>query len=617
MYRIYIGNIEVSENNIDGFDSIKIKKNLSPVYWGYWNEDGFGLSDSNSNAKVTITDRLAVSFIKKEFEKNGYAAKVPVVILNQSTGQRVELLIDYSEYAEPNCCDIECAFMPKGGGLLLKSREKIEYPIQLTETIQVPIRPVPLNVQFKVQSDTYDSTIGIFNHYAPVTVSENSYSNGTSSQVNIGESKPFLKVFSSDCVQVIGSVKINISSGISAEFKAILMVNSTETLIDTFPITTELTEQTITINTSLDLKDGDELSLKLVTEDVINDFQVVYDDSSVGITVQKCINKEIEWRNVKAVSVRNAFKKIIQSATNSTNSIGTYLFDDCLFDGYLTNNEGLQNKISSITVSFSKLFEELNNKYPSSVDVNGTINIMARCEFINKQNPTKVQAVDITRTINQDLLYSDVKIGYNNWKPDNIFGSMEHNSTRVFQSDYTTSSKSLSLLNDWSSSSLLISEQILKEKQKEEIHWIVVNKQTLKAETNEFISSNIYLADRAINMRITPTRNLERWKYFMLNNLDFASGTGNYTFESTDTYNCGCMESTGKIDETMSLEVMPIIGKFVYNFSVDSCSINLSALKGCIAFEYCGKTKLGLVSSVEYSISQVSNEEIKVEVIEL
>ena len=54
-YRIYIANFEVQERLIDGFDSIKVQKDLKDVYWGYWNEDGFGFG-TEGGTTVTIMD---------------------------------------------------------------------------------------------------------------------------------------------------------------------------------------------------------------------------------------------------------------------------------------------------------------------------------------------------------------------------------------------------------------------------------------------------------------------------------------------------------------------------------------------------------------------------------
>ena len=232
------------------------------------------------------------------------------------------------------------------------------------------------------------------------------------------------------------------------------------------------------------------------------------------------------------------------------------------------------------------------------------------------KTPYKLDPILISRVVNSDLLYSNIKIGYNNWKSESKFGALEYNSTREYQTDYIISSSSLSLLNDWSSSSSIISEQIRKKKEKDEIHWIVCNKEGV-AETNEYITAGIYQNDRAINLRILPVRNLNRWRKFMLTNALFISGAGDYTFSSSDEYSCDEIEEAQVIAEDQDIIHQPIIGNFIYNLELDSCGIDIGRLKGCVSFTYCGVEKKGFVKSLEYAISQTKSELIYLQVIEL
>ena len=617
-YRIYISNFEVQESNIDGFDSIKVKKDLSDTYWGYWNEDGFGFGTEGST-KVTIKDQLVSSYVKKVFDRDGFSAEIPVIIINEDSGQRVELLIDFSDYSEMDCCYIQCSFRPKGGGDLLRSREKVEYPLQLTETIRVPIRDLPSQVNFSVTNSIYSGGTGdSLSHYIPLIVGENAFDSGTPNNVVIGEEKQFVTFNTDDCISIVGSVKVSGSSNTSGLFYAYLKIGATTYLIGSYPINSTLTEQTITIEYDTDVTVTDQASLYITSSIASSLFQFAYDASSAGISIQRCESTPIEWKEVKAISVKNAFKTIIGNSTNQISSLSKYIFDDCLFDGYLTNNDGLQGFISTINVSLIKLFDELNNKYPSSIDINGlNVNVLARCEFIKCGTPYEIFPTDINRDVNSALLYSNVKVGYNNWKSESKFGSLEYNSTREYATDYAISSNSLSLLNDWSSSSSIISEQIRKKKEKEEIHWIVVNKETNDAETDEYISTDVFDSDKAINLRIAPTRNLSRWRKFILSNLKFIGGSGNYNLYTDNEYECNCQEEAGIIDESQDINSESILGKFVYNIELDSCSVDISRLKGCVSFLYCEEKKVGIVKSVEYSISQTSAETIIIKVIEL
>lgn len=616
MYRIYIDSFELNEAEIEGFDSLSINKGISERYFGYWNADGFGFSESSSDDKITVKNIEISTYIRELFEVNGFSTEITVKIINETTNQETTLLIDFSTYSEINCCYVSFALRPFGGGDLIRTRDEIEYPLQLTEEIEVPLRELPNVVNFKVQNQSFNALNGVsINHSIPLIVAENNYSNATSNTVGTNEDSPFFISNSEQCIDINGTIKVNVLGNITGSFNAYVVTENVKYLIDTFPITATLTEQTITIVGQFDLDAGDTVKLRIEGGNGFAEF--TYDDGSTGINIQKCETGAIVWKKIKAISLKNAFKSVISQMSGGLSTLGQYYFDNCFFDSYLTNNDGLQNSIGRINVSFFKLFDELNNKFPTSINVeNGVVDIISRCDFFTCDNPYLINLENIEKEINQDLVYSSVKAGYNNWKADSAFSSLEYNGKREFQSTYSLSSRSLSLLNDWSASSSIITEQIIKNKEKEEIHWIIVNKSTLKAETNECITANVFDNDRAINLRITPTRNLERHSKFLLNKLSFASGEGNYNFNSTDTCNCDCF-SSALIDETQDINKESVFGKFLYKGTVNSCDVQLSELKGCVMFEECGNNRIGFIKNVSYKTSQTGSETIDLEIIEL
>lgn len=607
-FEIYIDKFRLREEDIDGFESFSIEKGIDDTFWGYWNNDGIGIATSEADLKIEIKDQNVANYIKKKFEKDGFNAVVTGKFIDKANNNSFEMLVDFGTYAEIGCCNVSFSFRAKGSGDLIRAREKVDYGIQLTTNIEVPLRDLPTVVNYEGQDVIYIGD-GSMNHYIPLKVTENSFTGGTASDVNIGASNAFFVSNIDSCITLTGSISFTARSNNAGNFGVYL----NNELIDTFPINETVTTQTVVLNKNINVLPNEGVELE-IRSSFNSNFNFTYSKSLVVINISKCTDAPIEWKTVKAISVREAFAQLLRNTGNAT--LEEYIFDDCFFDGYLTNNKGLIGESSIINVNLFKLFEELNNKYPASLSIEGNkAYLRARCDFLKCVKPYKLKAKEVSREINEDIVYSSVKVGYNNWKPDNKFGGVEHNGKRDYQSTYGLSTKTLSLLNDWSSSSSIISEQIRKEKSSEEIHWIVVDKATLRAETDEYISTDLAQSDRLINLRITPARNAKRWAKFINNDLVFTTGEGNYNYTSTDEYECGCKEVEGVVDENANIRTESMLDPFVYKFSLEKCTTDINRLKGCVQFEYCGKTKIGIVSGVKYSTD--TNEDVEVEVIGL
>jgi hypothetical protein len=596
---ILIDNFELPESDIVGFDAIKIERFISETYWGYWNNDGYGFSNESSSTKITIENEEIVGYIKRVFERDGFDAVVRVTIINEQT---ISLLLDFSMYGEPTCCTLEIGFKPSGGGELLRNKDKVLYPVELTETIKVPIRNLPSIVNFKVLGENVASIVTASpNHYIPLVKTDDNFVDSTSRSVMAHDSAPFFTSDVEQCIELTGSIKVNASSADLGDFTVYLKSDSDIYEIDSFPLTSVLVQHTITVNHTLQVQPGEQITLYIESANS-STFQYVYDDASDGISIIKCELSAIEWRDVKAISLRSAFNSIINRASKGAISLRTYLFDSEVFDIFLTSNEGLQNKVSTINVSLFKLFDELNNKYPTSIDISGSkVDIYRRENFVKIERPYNLEVIDVTREVNSDLLYSDVKVGYNSWKADNTnFGSIEYNGTRNYESE--VNGTELSMLNDWSASASEINQCLNKLQARDQTFSIVVIKNSMTAETNEYIGADVYQPDRAVNLRITPTRNLKRMAKFILTDLEFASGDGNYNFGSHD-------QIEGVIDENGALSSEAVIGKFKYKFSLENAE--LSKLKKCVSFDYCGNLVYAFMTKVTYSSGDIECEAIE------
>lgn len=598
-----IDNITIKSTQSILLSDIETVKEFDKFYFGFIHGDGIGIGSQSKDLKITITEENVVNYIKYKL-KGGLGTKITVTLDDSTT-----YLIDTISVKD-DCCSVSFTLKPNTSVFDVFQNEKTKYIIPLDETISVPVKTLPDKATFK-GVDKIETTKS---HVVPFLINESPVELGIVKDTNI-EQVFIFSPSSTDTYRIYGAIKTTVYSSVNGVFIVALEIDGKQTIIETLPTTTTNEALTIAIDVSLPIPSNSTVYLKTITS-LVGDFQIQYDDTS-NLTIEKESQSTIEWKSVKAVSVRNGFKTIIEKSSGGKVSLNRYIFDNDFFDGYLTNNKGLVNNQSFVNVSLKDLFEELRNKYPIGVDLSldNLISIIPACEVFKCPKPLKIKPTSISREINEDVLYGAIKVGYNNWKADSKLSDIEYNSTREY-SNTGAGSSTLSLLNDWSASGFIMSEQMLKEEQKEEIHWITVHKSTLKAETNEYISSTIYKSDASINLRITPTRNLARWSQLLLLNYEFTSGTGNFTMNSTDSYINECHEKTGFIDENTYKKLPSLLGLYKYELEIKKCDLvsGFFHRAKCLKVKYCGDDKVIFVTKIE---NKQSDSYITVQAIEL
>ena len=616
MYKIFIGNLEVPESSIEGFDGLVITKGMSETYWGYINGAGYGFNSNSDTATITVKDSELSAYIISVFKRDGFSAEIPFTVIDETTGDKVSTQIDFSNYSEESCCEVSFSLKPLSNGVDLINREDIEYPIALVESVSVPIRRVPKSTDWSVVDFVHNSSVGTANHSIPLFIGGDFFDEGTSRDVSTVSQLPFFTSDIDSCINILGSVEVNVVSDTPTTFSAYISFGSAKTLIGTYPITDSLTEQTITVDIEHNIIVGEDIFLTIECDS--DNFAFFYNENSFGVKLETCYDEETEFRDIKAISLKSCFDEVIKRASLSRLSLGEYIFDECTTEHYLTSNEGLRDQTGVIGVSLSKLFEELNNKYPSSLSVIGDkVNVIDRCKFLTCKNSIGINPYNIKREVYNTIIYSDVKAGYNNWKPSTSGGAFEYNSTRDYVATGNVTNNSLSILGEWAASASLISEQILKKTNRDEIHVIVVDKKTMTAETNADITSTAFNADNAFNLRITPARNMERWAKYFYSDMVFTTGSGNYTLMSQDSITCGCDTKATAITENQTIVSDPILGIWKYNIMLNSCDTPPSSITGCVSFDYCGEEKTAIVIGVNYSVSPAGEQDIEVEALEI
>lgn len=606
MYEIYLDSLKLREEDIRDFDGIYTTRTLNGYYFGYLNGEGF--ADSESNYSITIENPVAVALINSQIE-SGFNKDLELKI--GYNGVFDSFLIDYSSYKENGCCSVSVGLKPKTNALSILLKEKVDYRVDFDEEIEVPSRPYLEDATLSVYGELAGNGASL-NHTIPTDVknTDELYS------VGVLDNKPFFISKKTQCVAL--NIAITFKAEVTADsiVTLCLLKNDLEVYSEDYNLSTTFKDYNIALNDEIDLTSNDELKLVFKGTNAGLNYRFEYQEQSF-IGIGACgYSIETETYKVKAISVKKALSLLLLKIGNL--ELAEYIFDSELFEGYLTNNVGLKGEDSYINISLYDLFEEINNKYPASLsEKDGKIYLKSRECFINEQPIFYLNVESENREINTDSLVTSLKVGYNNWRDTTDLGFLEINADRQFVSKSSIKATDVTLLNDWSASQTLMEEELGKTSEsKRDVYWIHVIKSTKKAETNEYIKTNIFSDSTAINKRITPYRNAERWTRFFLNDLEFASGEGNYNLEGTDTYN-------SKIDKAISWEESDdLISKsiydgFIYNLVFDECYGVAKNINGRVGFTHCGVKKIGLLKEISYNNDKFGRNSVSLQLIGL
>ena len=230
------------------------------------------------------------------------------------------------------------------------------------------------------------TVVGDINHNVPLKVNSDSGSFGTMATVTTSSNDYFLLSNRDRELDIEGTINFSAISDVATTFGVYVSVNDIQYLIDELPVTPTLQNFSLSISKIVQVKNGDKLYLTIRQKgtEVLETIQFSYLSNSTGINISEKVSSVIQWKKIYAVSLKDAFTHIISSASNGAIDVTRYIFENCLHEHYLTNNDGLQHQSSIINITLSKLFEELNNKYPASLSIYGDkCEIIDRCEMIS------------------------------------------------------------------------------------------------------------------------------------------------------------------------------------------------------------------------------------------
>ncbi len=249
----------------------------------------------------------------------------------------------------------------------------------------------------------------------------------------------------------------------------------------------------------------------------------------------------------------NAFKSTFFSRIDA---VGSDLIDNEY--GFLTITNGLNirkmldknGNLFPISVSFKDLFDGLNNILNLGMRIEGdTVRIEPKNYFFQKTRKHEfLNANDIADVPAYDYIFNEVEVGYAKWETEGINGIDEFNSSRNYLLPIKNAKKKLPLLSKLIAAGYIIEDtrrQQYKEAPttdyKNDNETFVIH---VKREDSKYISvkggysssSNVFSPETAYNIKLTPARNLGRWKNYLSGSVVkkqmpkavFTSGKGNY-----------------------------------------------------------------------------------------
>jgi len=185
--------------------------------------------------------------------------------------------------------------------------------------------------------------------------------------------------------------------------------------------------------------------------------------------------------------------------------------------------------------------------------------------------------MEIDREYDEDLIFNKVKIGFDQWKSEDISGIDDPQTKHTYAARFKKIGKEITLLSNFIGASIAIEgtrrQSILKTKDykfDDNVFIISINPDDVSPdaynpELDENFSSitNLRNSDTRYNIRLTPARALLRWFNFLNNSLQnyigsafkFSEGEGNYDMTSTKDIESCRDDYAGALSEKQNIEV--------------------------------------------------------------
>jgi len=538
MYKVKLNGTEIEEPQ--KIAELILEKSRSQWSGGFIIGSFGYIQDTNG---IQFIDPISQDIILNEIARNGIFGNVEIEIFYCDT-----LLfrgkLDNSSLNIVECCSIECGITNDTLGDILNSKRNIEYALNPTRKIKLPkkdyssggIYSIGERTKFKTAALLVPLNIG-------VPLKSDSGLNGMQNST-IGDGTFYIAP-QDGFINLNGIIEWSENS--TKDYDLVIIVKDagggtiSTSIIQSYVHTGSLINRQCVISKKIDLLQGYKVSMWLYDSVADTAFEFNF-KSETFLQINDTPTFSNEYSDCYGLTAFEAFGQLLTKINPTLKFKSEFFKNGFGKNDFITNGNNIRAISDTINISLEWLLTQFSQLYDLKADLSGIEFIVEKvvensnnCEYLDSE------VTNYREFVNVDLLYSNIKVGFNNWQSESKLKGLEYNSIRNYESQLAFGSRELDLTNDFITGSYIIEEvrrlQYDETKKTEEnkfdegIFLIALDDSMTQPEkiSNYNPISNLIVSGGVYNLKYTPANILEYngRKLKHLGQIDFVSGQGN------------------------------------------------------------------------------------------
>jgi len=538
MYKVKLNGTEIEEPQ--KIAELILEKSRS-IWAGGFIVGSFGyIQDTNG---IQFLDPISQDIILNEIARNGIFGNVEIEIFYCDT-----LLfrgkLDNSSLKIIECCSIECGITNDTLGDILNSKRNIEYALNPTRKIKLPkkdyssggVYSVGERAKFKTSASGVHLNLG-------VPLKSDGGLNGMQNST-IGDGTFYIAP-QDGFINLNGIIYWHENSTKDYDLRIIVKDSGgstiSTTVVQSFVHTGSLIQRQCTISKKITVLSGYKVSIWLHDCTINTPFEFHFQQETF-LQINDTPTFSNEYSDCYGLTAFEAFGQILTKINPRLKFKSEFFKNGFGKNDFITNGNNIRAISDTINISLEWLLTQFSQLYDLKADLSGIDFIVEK--VVENSNNCEYLDSEITNYrdfVNIDLLYSNIKVGFNNWQSESKLKGLEYNSIRNYESQLAFGSRPLDLTNDFIAAGYIIEEvrrlQYDETKKTEEnkfdegIFLIALDDSMTQPEkiSNYNPISNLIVSGGVYNLKYTPANILEYngRKLKHLGVIDFVSGQGN------------------------------------------------------------------------------------------